>query len=139
LLDSLLQEINVFGGVMLSTLVKEHQARQGVRKEVQEKKKKEALSAANKLTEALVDHLNVGVAQAYLNQKRLDSEAKLLHQSATTFAKQTQSWLTLIETFNGSLKELGDIQGWATAIESDLLAVNCTLEYSSKVDQENQQ
>ena len=37
-----------------------------------------------------MDHLNVGVAQAYLNQKRLDSEAKLLHQSATNFAKQTQ-------------------------------------------------
>ena len=42
------------------------------------------------ITQALVDHLNVGVAQAYLNQKRLDSEAKLLHQSATNFSKQTQ-------------------------------------------------
>merc|ERR1719383_1657961 len=118
---------------MLSTLVKEHQARQVGKKELQEKRKQEALVAANKLTEALVDHLNVGVAQAYLNQKRLDSEAKLLHQSATNFAKQTQSWLNVIETFNGSLKELGDIQGWAKAIEDDLNVVSCTLEYTSKV------
>ena len=48
---------------MLSSLVKEHQARQVVRKEQQEAKKKEALTAANSLTTALVDHLNVGVAQ----------------------------------------------------------------------------
>jgi len=122
---------------MLSGLVKEHQARQGGRKELQEKRKQEALIAANKLTEALVDHLNVGVAQAYLNQKRLDSEAKLLHQSATNFSKQTQSWLAVIESFNGSLKELGDIQGWAKTIEDDLQAVCCTLEYSAKVDQES--
>jgi len=121
---------------MLSGLVRDHQARQGGRKERQEKRRQEAIQAANKLTEALVDHLNVGVAQAYLNQKRLDSEAKLLHQSATNFAKQTQSWLTVIETFNGSLKELGDIQGWAKAIEDDLNVVSCTLEYTSKVDQE---
>ena len=33
--------------------------------EVQERKKQDALAAANKLTDALVDHLNVGVAQAF--------------------------------------------------------------------------
>ena len=51
---------------MLSSLVKEHQARQVVRKEEQEIKRKEALTAANNLTTALVDHLNVGVAQVLL-------------------------------------------------------------------------
>ena len=50
---------------MLSSLVKEHQARQQVRKEQQEIKRKEALTAANNLTTALVDHLNVGVAQVW--------------------------------------------------------------------------
>ena len=48
---------------MLSSLVKEHQGRHQVRKDQQEIKRKEALSAANNLTTALVDHLNVGVAQ----------------------------------------------------------------------------
>lgn len=86
-----------------------------------------------------MDHLNVGVAQAYLNQKRLDSEAKLLHHSATNFAKQTQSWLGLIESFNNSLKEVGDIQGWAATIEADLQTVSSTLEYTSKVDEEMSQ
>ena len=33
---------------------------------MQERKKQDALAAANKLTDALVDHLNVGVAQALI-------------------------------------------------------------------------
>ena len=121
---------------MLSSLVKEHQARHQVRKDQQEIKRKEALSAANNLTTALVDHLNVGVAQAYLNQKRLDSEAKQLHLNASNFSKQTASWLTLIESFNKSLKEVGDVESWAKSIENDMRAVSSTLEYAYKVNSE---
>jgi len=121
---------------MLSSLVKEHQARQQVRKEQQEIKRKEALTAANNLTTALVDHLNVGVAQAYLNQKRLDSEAKQLHLNATNFSKQTAAWLQLIDSFNSSLKEVGDVESWARTIETDMRAVSSTLEYAYKVNSE---
>ena len=140
---------------MLSSLVKEHQARQVVRKEQQEVKKKEALTAANNLTTALVDHLNVGVAQvdrpllllrssiltltlqAYLNQKRLDSEAKQLHLNATNFSKQTAAWLQLIDSFNNSLKEVGDVESWAKTIETDMRAISSTLEYAYKVNSES--
>lgn len=48
--------------------------------------------------------LLVRVAQAYLNQKRLDAEAKQLYSSATNFAKQTQQWMNLIEGFSNALK-----------------------------------
>uniref|UniRef100_T1GDP8 Biogenesis of lysosome-related organelles complex 1 subunit 1 n=1 Tax=Megaselia scalaris TaxID=36166 RepID=T1GDP8_MEGSC len=55
-----------------------------------------------------------------LNQKRLDAEAKQLHTGATTFAKQTQQWMQLIENFSGALKELGDVENWARSIETDM-------------------
>lgn len=48
---------------MLSNLVKDHQARQQARRDVQDKLKKEANEKAEALTHALVDHLNVGVSQ----------------------------------------------------------------------------
>uniref|UniRef100_A0A0C9RQ19 Biogenesis of lysosome-related organelles complex 1 subunit 1 n=1 Tax=Fopius arisanus TaxID=64838 RepID=A0A0C9RQ19_9HYME len=117
---------------MLSSIVKEHQSKQHARKELQEQKRKEAIQAANNLTQALVDHLNVGVAQAYLNQKKLDAEAKQLQQSATTFAKQTHSWLTLVESFSSALKEIGDAENWARSIEGDMRTIATALEYSYK-------
>lgn len=74
------------------------------------------------------------MAQAYLNQKRLDAEAKLLHQSATNFAKQTQQWLALVEGFSSALKEIGDVENWAKSIEEDMQTINCALEYAYKGD-----
>ncbi|XP_022178033.1 biogenesis of lysosome-related organelles complex 1 subunit 1 [Myzus persicae] len=120
---------------MLSSLVKEHQVKQAARKENQDIKRKEAVNAANELTNALVEHLNVGVAQAYLNQKKLDAEAKQLHQSAIVFSKQTSQWLSLIDNFNSALKELGDVENWTRTIENDMQNITTTLEYAYKVSQ----
>ncbi|XP_055612863.1 biogenesis of lysosome-related organelles complex 1 subunit 1 [Uranotaenia lowii] len=121
---------------MLSAMIKDHQARQAAKKEEQERRRKEAILSANELTQNLVDHLNVGVAQAYLNQKRLDAEAKQLHVGATNFAKQTQQWLTLIENFNGSLKEIGDVENWAKTIENDMNVITTALEIAYKTSRE---
>lgn len=94
-------------------MLKQHQEQIKGRNETQEKLKRETIEAANDLTVNLVsltydlsifhilmrllisqllkvDHLNVGVAQAYLNQKRLDLEAKNLNTNANNFNKQTQ-------------------------------------------------
>ncbi|XP_062554651.1 biogenesis of lysosome-related organelles complex 1 subunit 1 [Armigeres subalbatus] len=121
---------------MLSAMIKDHQARQAAKKEEQERRRKDAILSANELTQNLVDHLNVGVAQAYLNQKRLDAEAKQLHVGATNFAKQTQHWLTLIENFNGSLKEIGDVENWAKTIENDMNVITTALEIAYKTSRE---
>ncbi len=124
---------------MLSNLVKEHAKNSATRREAQERRRTEACQAATQLTHALVDHLNVGVAQAYLNQKRLDAEAKELHTHAAEFSRQTQQWLSLVDNFNGALKELGDSESWARAIEKDMKVVTSALEYTYKVNRETQQ
>ena len=71
-----------------------------------------------------------------MNQKRLDAEAKQLHTHAANFSAQTQAWLQLVDGFNGTLKELGDVESWSKAIESDLKTVSSALEYSYKVNRE---
>ena len=55
---------------MLSSILKEHQSSQQRRRELEETRRIEAVNATNKLSHALVDHLNSGVAQAYINQVR---------------------------------------------------------------------
>ncbi|MBO8666427.1 hypothetical protein INO76_15475, partial [Staphylococcus aureus] len=53
-------------------------------------------------------------------KKKLDAEAKQLHQSAIVFSKQTSQWLSLIDNFNSALKELGDVENWTRTIENDM-------------------
>ncbi|CAG0920330.1 unnamed protein product [Notodromas monacha] len=117
---------------MLSSIWKDHQAKILERKGAQEMLRQDALKASNCLTEALVDHLNAGVAQAYINQKKLDAEAKMLYVNATNFAKQANTWIHLVDSFNASLKDLGDVDAWSKAIESDLKQISSTLEYAYK-------
>lgn len=117
---------------MLSNLIKVHQAKQSARRERQEKKKREAIIAASALTHSLVDHLNAGVANAYVNQKKLDTETKILQANATQFAKQTTHWLKLVEDFNTALKEIGDVENWAKSIETDMRTISSALEYTYK-------
>ncbi|XP_014797080.1 PREDICTED: 11-cis retinol dehydrogenase-like, partial [Calidris pugnax] len=45
-----------------------------------------------------------GVAQAYVNQRKLDQEVKTLQVQAAQFAKQTGQWITMVENFNQALK-----------------------------------
>uniref|UniRef100_A0A4W6E1F4 Biogenesis of lysosome-related organelles complex 1 subunit 1 n=1 Tax=Lates calcarifer TaxID=8187 RepID=A0A4W6E1F4_LATCA len=127
---------------MLSRLLKEHQAKQNERKELQgkwlllrvsyERRRREAIAAATCLTEALVDHLNVGVAQAYINQRKLDHEVKTLQVQASQFSKQTAQWISMVEGFNQALKEIGDVENWARSIEMDMRTIATALEYVHK-------
>ncbi len=38
----------------------------------------------------------------------------------------------MIENFNQSLKELGDVENWAKTIETDMVSIASALEYAYK-------
>lgn len=76
------------------------------------------------------------MATAYINQKRLDAEAKNLHVAANNFSKQTQQWLNLIDNFSSSLKELGDVENWSRTIEKDMHSITAALEVAYKLERE---
>ncbi|XP_009466907.1 PREDICTED: biogenesis of lysosome-related organelles complex 1 subunit 1 [Nipponia nippon] len=72
------------------------------------------------------------VAQAYVNQRKLDHEVKTLQVQAAQFAKQTGQWITMVENFNQALKEIGDVENWARSIEMDMRTIATALEYVYK-------
>uniref|UniRef100_A0A914HLK3 Biogenesis of lysosome-related organelles complex 1 subunit 1 n=1 Tax=Globodera rostochiensis TaxID=31243 RepID=A0A914HLK3_GLORO len=113
---------------MLTGMVKEHMARQHLRREQQEKLKNEAIVAAHGLTEVLVDHLNHRVSHAYNQQKRLDVECKKLEAQSVALARHADAWVALVGEMNQALKEIGDVDNWARAIETDVALCAATLE-----------
>eukprot|EP00096_Caligus_rogercresseyi_P001338 TRINITY_DN12107_c0_g1_i1.p1 TRINITY_DN12107_c0_g1~~TRINITY_DN12107_c0_g1_i1.p1 ORF type:complete len:125 (+),score=44.02 TRINITY_DN12107_c0_g1_i1:26-400(+) len=121
---------------MLSSMVKEHQSTKAKRKETEDLLRKEAAEAGGALTESLTDHLNVGVAQAYLNQKRIDAQAKELHSHAEEFSKRSKEWISVIQGFQSNLKDLGDVFSWAQTIQADMAILSSSLEYVYKVNRD---
>ena len=111
-------------------MVREHQERQAILREEQERRRKAALLAVRNCTNAMVDSLNSGVEKAYENQRRLDREAKALQAHSARYVKQTAQWLSLVEGFHKSLKSLGDLEQWARTIEADMRIVVDTLDYA---------
>jgi len=116
----------------LQKLLKDHQTKQAKLREENEHKRKAAISSVNAVTTALMDSVNLGVAHVFANQRRLEQETRNLQQQTQRFSKQTTQWLNLIESFNQSLKEIGDIENWAKTIENDMRVIATTVEYLQK-------
>jgi phage shock protein A len=76
----------------------------------------------------MLDSVNTGVARVFINQSRIEKEAQKLENQTAKLNKQTASWIKMIEDFNESLKELGDLENWAQVIETDMKQVAMTLE-----------
>ncbi|KAM9956485.1 hypothetical protein ACTFIR_003201 [Dictyostelium discoideum] len=128
---------------MLSKLVKDHQTHQNKLKEENEVLKKEAIASMGVVTNGLIDSVNTGVACIFANQKKLETEARLLQANTAKFSKQTNQWIHLIENFNNSLKEIGDVENWSKKIESDMHNISDIIEFlyinSNPIQQQPQQ
>lgn len=69
-----------------------------------DKAKKEAFSAAAKVSSLLVESVNGGVQESFVNEKRIEMEARALAGTVQRFTKQSAQWLTVFHTFDSALK-----------------------------------
>ncbi|CAK9304773.1 unnamed protein product [Gordionus sp. m RMFG-2023] len=93
-----------------------------------DKKKLEAIEASKNLVSTIVDNVNESVARAYINQKQIENASKKLQIQINQYIKNTNQWLSLMENFHKSLKEIGDIENWSISIEKDLQFISEKLE-----------
>lgn len=109
-------------------MLKDHQKEQdGIKTEINAKRM-HAERAVENLTSNTVKELNDGIAKAYLNQHRLDSEAKELQVNGTKLMKQAQQWISTCNNLNGAFKDLGDLTTWMNSIEKDVQFISKAIE-----------
>lgn len=69
-----------------------------------EKKKEEAIRNAARVSDLLVDAVNGGVQECFVNEKRIELEIRTLAVTIARFMKQTDHWLAASHALNTALK-----------------------------------
>lgn len=113
---------------MFSSMLKDHQRAQEELKVEINQKRALAEKAIEGLTSENVKKLNDGIARAYLNQHKLDSEARKLQANVAKLTKQAQQWMIVCNSLNNAVKDLGDVTTWTKTIENDVKFVTDAIE-----------
>ncbi|KAL0090660.1 GCN5L1 domain contining transcription factor [Phycomyces blakesleeanus] len=113
----------------LGQLLKNHQQKQADTKRQNDQLRKDCAKSMNELTDRLTDQVNQGVSDIFGRQKELEQESRKLGVQTSRYVKQTKQWVALVDDFNSSLKELGDVKHWAELMEHDMRTVMATLEF----------
>ena len=69
-----------------------------------EKSKKDAIRNAARVSDLLVDAVNGGVQECFINEKRIEREIRALAATITRFMKQNDQWLAATHTINTAVK-----------------------------------
>ena len=117
---------------MFSSMLREHRKSQENLKSEINNKRVIAERAVETLTANNVSALNEDISQAYLNQHRLDTEARKLQLNISKLTKQAQQWMIVCNNLNGAVKDLGDIRRWTRTIENDVKFIANTVGESYK-------
>lgn len=103
-----------------------HNASLGLREQT-EKAKKDACKNALRVSDLLVESVNGGVQEAFVNEKRIELEIRALSATITRFAKQTDQWLASSHLINTAIKEIGDFENWMKIMEFDCKSITAAI------------
>eukprot|EP00252_Welwitschia_mirabilis_P009965 TRINITY_DN2294_c0_g1_i1.p1 TRINITY_DN2294_c0_g1~~TRINITY_DN2294_c0_g1_i1.p1 ORF type:complete len:128 (+),score=37.90 TRINITY_DN2294_c0_g1_i1:200-583(+) len=81
--------------------------------------KKDAIAAATHASALLVDVINAGVQESFVNEKRIELETRALAATVQHYTKQMNKWLTAVRTLDTAIKEIGDFENWMKIMEHD--------------------
>lgn len=69
-----------------------------------DKARKDAIKNAIRVSDVLVEAVNGGVEECYINQKRIELEIQALSSTILRFAKHTDQWLAASRSLNNAVK-----------------------------------
>ncbi|XP_022730595.1 biogenesis of lysosome-related organelles complex 1 subunit 1 isoform X2 [Durio zibethinus] len=92
-----------------------------------EKAKKDAIEKAGRVSDLLVDAVNGGVQESFINEKRIEVEIRALAATIGRFMKQTDQWLAASHAVNSAVKEIGDFENWMKSMDFDCKSINAAI------------
>ncbi|XP_058198733.1 biogenesis of lysosome-related organelles complex 1 subunit 1 [Rhododendron vialii] len=111
----------------LLQLINDHHHHSLSTREHAEKAKKAAIRSAVRVSDLLVDAVNGGVQESFVNEKRIELEIRALAVTVVRFAKQTDQWLAASHTINTAVKEIGDFENWMKTMEFDCKSISAAI------------
>ncbi|GJN28483.1 hypothetical protein PR202_gb16612 [Eleusine coracana subsp. coracana] len=85
------------------------------------------LRSAVRVAHLLVDTVDGEAHQLFVNEKRIELEARTLLSSVTRYRKQTDQWLAANNAVNSALKEIGDFENWMKIMDFECKSINAAI------------
>ncbi|KAF8671334.1 hypothetical protein HU200_050047 [Digitaria exilis] len=111
----------------LLQIVQQHHHQSLRHRQQTERAKKDALRSAVRVADLLVDAVDGGVQELFVNEKRIELEARALLSTVARYRKQTDQWLAATSEINSVLKEIGDFENWMKIMDFDCKSVNAAI------------
>ncbi|TVU47971.1 hypothetical protein EJB05_07589 [Eragrostis curvula] len=92
-----------------------------------EKSKKDAMRSAVRVADLLVDTVDSGVHELFVNEKRIELEARTLLGTISRYRRQTDQWLAATNEINSVLKEIGDFENWMKIMDFECKSINAAI------------
>ncbi|XP_068669273.1 biogenesis of lysosome-related organelles complex 1 subunit 1-like isoform X2 [Aristolochia californica] len=92
-----------------------------------EKSKKEAIRSAIHVSQLLVDSVNGGAEDIFVNEKHIEFEIRSLICAIMRYSKQTNQWLAATRALNTALKEIGDFENWVKTMDYDCKSITAAV------------
>ncbi|XP_068644591.1 biogenesis of lysosome-related organelles complex 1 subunit 1-like [Aristolochia californica] len=92
-----------------------------------EKAKREAIRSAVHVSELLVDTVNGGAEEIFVNEKLIEFEIRALVSTIMRYTKQTNQWLAATRALNTALKEIGDFENWMKTMDYDCKSITAAV------------
>ncbi|PAN15757.1 hypothetical protein PAHAL_3G005900 [Panicum hallii] len=111
----------------LLDIVQHHHHQSFRQRQQTERAKKDALRSAVRVSDLLVDTVDGGVQELFVNEKRIEHEARALVTTIARYRKQTDQWLAATNEINSVLKEIGDFENWMKIMDFDCKSINAAI------------
>ncbi|KAI4307574.1 hypothetical protein L6164_030746 [Bauhinia variegata] len=111
----------------LLQLINDHNHASFIVRQQTEKAKRDAIIKAARVSNTLVDVVNGGVQESFVNEKRIEYEIRALAATIARFMKQTDQWLAATHALNTAVKEIGDFENWMKTMEYDCKSISAAI------------